>query len=96
MGRFGKACDGCGGEDCACCEIYLEDRASQRYQEEPEEYFDDAEFDRSWEPVFDDNLTDAEADADTLASAGMGTNEDYGDFDSCLEDYGDLDNGMTE
>lgn len=28
----------------------------------------------------DDNLTDAEADADTLASAGMGTDEDYGYF----------------
>lgn len=25
-----------------------------------------------------DNMTDAEADADTLASAGMGTDEDYG------------------
>ena len=28
----------------------------------------------------EDNLTDAEADADTLASAGMGTDEDYGSF----------------
>jgi len=28
----------------------------------------------------EDNLTDAEADADTLASAGYGTDEDYGDF----------------
>lgn len=27
-----------------------------------------------------DRMTDAEADADTLASAGWGTNEDYGDF----------------
>lgn len=26
----------------------------------------------------EDNLTDAEADADTLASAGHGTDEDYG------------------
>lgn len=30
----------------------------------------------------EDTLTDAEADADTLASAGMGTDEDYGCFDS--------------
>jgi hypothetical protein len=28
----------------------------------------------------EDNMTDAEADADTLASAGMGTDEDYGYF----------------
>ena len=28
-----------------------------------------------------DNFTDAEADADTLASAGMGTDEDYGCFE---------------
>jgi hypothetical protein len=27
-----------------------------------------------------DSMTDAEADADTLASAGMGTDEDYGYF----------------
>jgi len=27
---------------------------------------------------YEDNLTDAEADADTLASAGWGTDEDYG------------------
>lgn len=30
----------------------------------------------------EDNYSDAEADADTLASAGMGTDEDYGCFDS--------------
>ena len=29
----------------------------------------------------EDNYSDAEADADTLASAGMGTDEDYGCFD---------------
>ena len=28
----------------------------------------------------DDGMTDVEADADTLASAGMGTDEDYGVF----------------
>jgi len=32
------------------------------------------------EPDEDDNLTDAEADAMTLASAGWGTDEDYGFF----------------
>lgn len=32
----------------------------------------------------EDNMTDVEADADTLKSAGMGTDEDYGYFG---EDY---------
>lgn len=30
------------------------------------------------EQDYEDNMSDAEADADTLASAGMGTDEDYG------------------
>ena len=34
------------------------------------------------EDYADDNYSDVEADADTLASAGMGTDEDYGCFDS--------------
>lgn len=37
----------------------------------------DADYDDgSWD--FEDNLTDVEADAMTLASAGWGTDEDYG------------------
>lgn len=40
-------------------------------------------------PIFEDeehedNMSDVEADADTLASAGWGTDEDYGMFhDNC-------------
>lgn len=34
-----------------------------------------------------DNMTDVEADADTLASAGWGTNEDYGDYDGGSDFY---------
>ena len=34
------------------------------------------EYDSQW--MTEDNLTDVEADADTLASAGWGTDEDYG------------------
>ena len=34
---------------------------------------------REWDNIdYEDNLTDVEADADTLASAGWGTDEDYG------------------
>ena len=42
----------------------------------------DNEYEESmWEAVdYEDNMTDAEADADTLASAGWGTDEDYGYF----------------
>jgi hypothetical protein len=35
----------------------------------------------------DDGMTDVEADADALASAGMGTDEDYGDYGG-HEDFG--------
>ena len=34
-----------------------------------------------YEPDCEDNLSDVEADAMTLASAGWGTDEDYGDYD---------------
>lgn len=47
---------------------------------DPNEYDND-------EP-FDGFLTDAEADADALASAGYGTSEDYGSAeDACLDSY---------
>ena len=35
----------------------------------------------------EDPYTDAEADADTLASAGMGTDEDYGIVDYAPDDF---------
>lgn len=48
------------------------------------------EYDGYDEP-FDGYLTDAEADADALASAGYGTDEDYGDYGNAefydLDDY---------
>ena len=40
------------------------------------------------EPREDNFRDDAEADGDALASAGHGTDEDYGCFDSGDEDYG--------
>ena len=36
------------------------------------------------EPDYEDNLSDAEADAQTLASVGWGTDEDYGGTDERL------------
>lgn len=44
---------------------------------EEDPFAQDADYDDgSWD--FEDNLTDVEADAMTLASAGWGTDEDYG------------------
>lgn len=27
-------CNDCGGEDCACCEVFIEQQADERYQRE--------------------------------------------------------------
>jgi hypothetical protein len=45
-----------------------------------------------------DNMTDVEADADTLASAGWGSDEDYGDFGGHeeFEEAFDLNNGYDD
>jgi hypothetical protein len=44
-----------------------------------------------------DGMTDAEADADVLASAGWGTDEDYGDFGNDeFEESVDLNNGYND
>ncbi len=46
--------------------------------------FEDADSEEPW----DGFNSDAEADGDALASAGFGTDEDYGCFDSGDDDYG--------
>ena len=46
--------------------------------------FEDAGSDEPW----DGFNSDAEADGDALASAGFGTDEDYGCYDSGDDDYG--------
>jgi hypothetical protein len=68
--------------------VWLEAQADARAMSEPPE-FDDLGEDE-WpdegeesdpDDCPEDNLSDAEADAQTLASAGQGTDEDYGRFD---------------
>lgn len=54
---------------------YASDSYYNGYQDGAETAHEDA----SWND--DDGLSDAEADAWTLASAGYGTEEDYGHFD---------------
>lgn len=34
-------CIGCGGEDCVCCSYYLEQQASNRYQDEEPGIYED-------------------------------------------------------
>ena len=59
------------------------------------EVFDPEAFDQEWQDLQDalhadpeeGGMSDIEADSDTLASAGMGTDEDYGCYDSGGEDW---------
>lgn len=68
-------CCGCGGVEV----LTGQDALDAFWESKLEEDFDGPE----------DNFTDAEADADTLASAGMGTDEDYGCYDTPMaEDMG--------
>lgn len=70
----------CGCEDAPCCgcdDVVLTGvDALEAIREDEDAAIDD-------EP--DQFLTDAEADGDALASAGVGTAEDYGDFGETSE-----------
>lgn len=71
-------------------ELRFEADLDAQYDEE--RWYDEQDEDDDYEADEDDNLTDVEADAMTLASAGMGTDEDYGYFG---EDNFDIDYGET-
>jgi hypothetical protein len=71
---------------CGCCPSGAE--YYDPCDEIEAELLGDEEIER--EDEGDDGMTDVEADADTLASAGWGTDEDYGDFggeDSWLDSH---------
>ena len=55
---------------------------------DPNEQVEQDEIANSYEPP-DDNMSDVEADADTLRSCGWGTDEDYGCYNSA-EGYDDF------
>ena len=64
---------------------FMREQAQELPERDPLDYVreaEEAEAQERYERYAEDNFTDAEADADTLASAGMGTDEDYGMFDS--------------
>lgn len=80
--RFG-ADRRCYGEDCVCCEVYLEQRNDIRFGSEPEEPdwedhgdWEDDEDDEEYEDTEPDESMDGDFDTG-MASAGLGTDEDY-------------------
>lgn len=76
----------CEGDNCPCCDWAEEDRAKLEgtTYEEAQALVDNVsseeDFDRVMDNWQDDSRTtfDMSDDADALASAGMGTDEDYG------------------
>jgi hypothetical protein len=70
-----EPCLTCGAPVCedALCK-------QQRADDLEERLYDEAEIEPLHPDYDDDGMTDMEADADALASAGWGTDEDYGYF----------------
>ena len=61
---------------------YMNCETLEKAKEWAEFYADNDEDAEHEDDEIGDGMTDVEADADTLASAGYGTDEDYGCFDS--------------
>lgn len=85
-------CDGCGGEDCVCCSVFIERQADARAERDPRE--DEADFEEEYdgEGDYDENdeepREDMDGDFDSgMASAGLGTDEDYNHYDYGDDDY---------
>ena len=56
-------CKGCGGEDCACCEIWIERQQDQRGDAEANMWFGDDRYSRDLdEDEYDEYESDEEAD----------------------------------
>lgn len=78
----------CIGDNCPCCDwadgdrSIMENMSLDTAQHIVDTVSEDEDFDAAMQDAMqdtrEDSLTDAEADADTLASAGWGTDEDYG------------------
>jgi hypothetical protein len=71
---------------CGCCPSAAE--MYEPFQQPPEaDLLDEEEICRHDQDEDGDNMTDGEADADALASAGWGTDEDYGMEDRFLDSF---------
>ena len=73
MANFNAKCSGCRGEDCACCEVYLED-GDRRYNHNLQneiEYDNQADWDAVYEnwygdDDFYDEIDHSEADMEEI------------------------------
>ncbi len=88
MGQFNARPSDCSHEDYPCCgcgsvTVFTGQDAVDADREDGDLMYADLDCSGIPDEVFEPDpfLTDAEADADALASAGMGTDEDYGCFD---------------
>lgn len=81
----------CTHEDWPCCGCGEEPSQEEQHEQSLESQEFEMERDLNGDDEeHEDNFTDSEADADTLRSAGMGTDEDYGgghDIDTPMGDY---------
>jgi hypothetical protein len=57
-------CKGCGGEDCACCEIWLERQQDQRGDAEVNMWFGDDGYGRYGRNLDEDEYDEYESDED--------------------------------
>lgn len=87
-------CDGCSGEDCVCCEVWHERQADARADAERDPREDEADFDDEyegeddWDGEENEPNEDMDGDFDSgMASAGLGTDEDYNHYDYGDDDY---------
>lgn len=79
-----RPCCGCDQNDGIMDEDAIHDLLEQEAAND--NFFDDDdESDEDYNDEPDNNMTDGEADADTLKSCGWGCDEDYGDYGS--DDY---------
>ena len=77
-----ERCEDCSGEDCQCCEVWLEDRENQRYQPDLADLEDELR-EHDFEPDYDEpdedegkqSLTDYESDT----PFGQALADGYGD-----------------
>lgn len=68
MGRYGEICNGCGGEDCACCEVFHEYQADQRAaMDYGDEYFYDEYDDYPDGFDYDDDGYEDDYDPDAMS-----------------------------
>ena len=81
-------CNGCGGEDCCCCEVYLERQADNRAEEERDRE------DTFWENMYRDEIN-WDDDEDTYDPSdhdeewGYDSDDDYDNYDPTMFDYYD-------